>query len=1056
MLSLKDIQHSIAILNQNRTNLSDRVVDTALATLNQELNRLQAERNTGQQRKLVSVLFVDVVSSTKTFEHLDPEDVLSIMDHSLRVFGDSVERNGGFVARLFGDALLAFFGAPISHENDAERAVRAGLDILADAKREAQQITSNYPVAQFRVRVGINTGLVALGEVGGAGMEYTAMGDAINVAKHVESAAPAGKLLISHDTYRHVRGMFDVDTYEPMFFKGRTEPTDTYIVHFAKPRGFYNSDRSIEGIEIPMIGRDAELKTLQEVYRRATATHESHLVTIVGKPGIGKSRLLSEFDVWVEALAGAVRYFTGIALPQHNHSPYGVFHQLFSSFFDIHETDTPDLMHQKLEQGLMRFVDEQHAHIIGELIGFDYADSPHIQAFKNDGQLLHDVGYRSVADFFMATAQHPINEEDGIPQNTVIFVEDIQWADPSSLELLRYLIDETVGIPLLIVCMARPSLYERIPDWGGDVERHTEIDLKALSPAQSEALLSSILRKANYIPQALTERIVKNAEGSPYYIEEIVKMLIEEGIIIKGQDQWWIEESLLHNVKVPPTVTGVVQARIDRLPAAERQILQQAAVVGNVFWDGCLSMLSHSNEINIGVPPEFLDDLQHHELIQFHPESVFDGVHEFTFRSAILREVVYDSVLRRERRQYHIKTAEWLEQAVGERRPEFISLIAEHYALAEENGKAIELLHEAVDIALHVGDMRVAIQDMGRILELMPPNTDPAARIALKLKMAGVCLRLGNLKEAAKRLQGGLKIASETHDELSLAKILILLGEVETKAGKYDDAHYYLEEALTLARHLDDAETIAMTQMRLGTLHKHQGLYTEALAAFEESKTRFADIDAGESLARVWRKTGIVLRLQGDYEGAQGAFEASHQLYRDYDNQWGIANVMNSLGELARKRERYDEAEAYYHKALEMAERISNQQLSAIVDLNLGHVAAAKGDVDAAAQAYFRSLRHAKYLGLKPIKLHAVAGLAGLQMMADDAETALLWLSIIKSDPAYNSRVQHTAEPIYQSLIQALPETRVMQISEQSATLRIEEVVRDLLLSERAQRVLVS
>ena len=1048
MVSPEQIQQTISILNQNRETLGHETVDIATATLHQELSRLQSDRSISQQRKLVSVLFVDVVSSTKTFEKLDPEDVLAIMDEALRVFGKSIERHGGFVARLFGDALLAFFGAPISHENDAERAIRAGLDIIADAKREAEKITRKYPVEKFQVRVGINTGLVALGEVGGAGMEYTAMGDAINVAKHVESAAPVGKLLISHDTYRHVRGIFDVDEHEPMKFKGRTELTNTYVVHFAKPRGFYITDRTVEGIEISMVGRDEDLQTLKDVYSQSIEQHETHLVTVTGNPGMGKSRLLTEFDLWVEALSGAVRYFTAMSLPQRTHTSFGVFHDTFCTFFDIHETDSVQDSHQKLEAGLMQFVDEEHAHIIGELIGFDYADSLHITKFNNDGQLLHDVGYRAIAEFFMATTQYPINEDDGPPQNTVLFIEDIQWADASSLELIQYLVNECVNIPLVVICMARPALYDRVADWGTYVDRHTHIDLKPLSPLQSEALLQNILRKAAYIPPSLGKMIVSNAEGSPYYIEEIIKMLIEEGIIITSEDQWWIEESLLKNVKVPPTVTGVVQARIDRLPPAERQLLQQAAVIGNVFWDASLAMLESDNEINIGVPPAFLEDLQNHELIQVQPDSAFVGVGEYTFRSAILREVVYDSVLRRERRKYHTKAAEWLESTAGERRPEFISIIAQHYAEADQHDKAIALLQEAVELALHLGDMRVAIQDMGRILELMPNDASPIDRIALKLKMVKACLKIGNLQEAEKRLQAGLIIARQLNNPSLLAKILLHLGEVQTKAGKYAEARAYLEEALPLARESSDAEAIAMVLMRTGTLAKHQGRYAEALTAFKESKSLFDIINMPSSKSRVLRKTGIVLRLQGDLEAAKLAFEASHEIYQKLGNTWGIANVLNSLGELARKQQDYTQAEKYYQASLALAEQISNHQLIAILYLNLGHVAAAQTENAKAKDLYFKAVRQAKHFGLKPIKIHAVAGLAGLLKQTGDIETAFLWLTIVKADVACNSRVLHTAEPIYQDLLTRLSQAQVMKITAKSESIRVEEIVRDLLLNE--------
>ena len=1038
----KALGKAAVLLDEHRVLFGDDIANLTIEAVHRELARLESQKHTNQQRKLVSFLFLDVVSSTKTFERLDPEDVMAIMNGALRVFGTCVEKHGGYVARLMGDALLAFFGAPISHENDAERAVRAGLDILKAAQKEAERITGQFDVSSFQVRVGINTGYVALGEVGGAGMEYTAMGDAINVAKHVEAAAPPDGLLITQDTYRHVRGIFDVDEAEAMQFKGRKELSRTYVVKYAKPRGFHALKRTIEGVEIPMIGRDSQMEALQAVCRDAFENSHTDILTIVGDAGMGKSRLLAEFDYWIETQPGTVRYLASNATPQSKVIPYSLFHDLFLNFFDLHDTDHHDTIHEKFQTLVSPLLDEAKVQVMAHFLGFNFADSLHVQALQGDSHLLHDIGARALHEFFVYLTQYPI-EENQATQPTVVFFDDIQWADPGSLELLTTLVEEKLHLPLLFVCMARPLLYREYPNWGLDMLRHTKLELGPLSKQDSQKLVREILRKVKKLPTALRDLIVNSAEGNPFYIEELIHMLIEEGVIIKGEENWWVETSRLSTLQIPPTLTGIVQARIDKLPPSEKAVLQRAAVIGQVFWAEALGELAHEDEINIGVPPETLNDLQTHEMIEVHAGSMFTATQEFVFKSAILREVAYESVLRRQRNRYHERVAEWLLKHTGDRPEEYVSLIAEHYFLSGNHEKAIPYLLASAELAYASGDTRVAIRDFEQVLKLLPADSNPVQRTEIGQKLGLAYLEVGDMRHAEQRLNAALEWCQQENLTDRSAELLVHLGNVAIKAGHYRKAYSYLTDALPLAATLDDKTTLAYGLMRRATLYKHDHLFADAIRTYSESLALFRDLNRPAAEARVLRKIGIAHTELGDYTSAYSCFTDSIAICKTIGDEWCHSNTLNSLGDWAFRQKDCAAAIAYYKEALSIADRIANHQLLAILDLNMGHVERYLDQKTVALDFYHEALHQAQLIGLRPVKLNALAGIAALKLADGEMEKGKQWLGMAMNHPASNLYVKVTAQSIADELKAYLGKSEVEAALATGHDLDLEAITRE-------------
>jgi ABC-type oligopeptide transport system substrate-binding subunit/class 3 adenylate cyclase len=700
------------------------------------------------ERRTVTILFSDVKGSTAMAENLDPEEVLEIMNGAFEVLIEPVYRHEGTLARLMGDAVLAFFGAPLAHEDDPERALRAALEILAGAQQYAERLEQERGLSGFNVRVGVHTGLVVVGEVGtDLRVEYTAMGDAVNLAARMEQAAPPGGLLISHDTYRLVRGVFDVLAQPPLLVKGRSEPVQTYLVQRAKERAFRKPPRGVEGVETRMVGREAELKHLQEAFHAIIEDGELQVVTVSGDAGVGKSRLLYEFDLWAELVPQPFYYFKGRAGQEMLNQPYGLLRDLVSFRFQIPDSDPPAVVRDKLEEGVAEGLgppsgwgagaaeeSRRSAHLVGHLLGFALGDSPHLAGLVEDAQQLRDEALAALAGYFRGLAGQAA---------VLVLLEDLHWADDSSLDALNHLALALASQPVLIVAAARPALFERRPHWGEGQPFHSRLALGPLSRWDSRRLVDEVLQKVDQVPAGLRELLVGGAEGNPFFLEELVRMLVEDGVVVTGEEEWRLAPERLAEIRVPPTLTGVLQARLDRLPPEERAVLQQASVVGRLFWDRAVARLhappgegdKAGGEDQAAGVGGHLTALRGREMIYQRETSAFAGAQEYIFQHTLLREITYEGVLKRLRRAYHGLVADWLLEEAGERAGEYVGLIAEHLALAGRSEEAVEYLLQAGDRARGLYAQQEAIRAYERALALLKErgDDDRAARTLMKL-----------------------------------------------------------------------------------------------------------------------------------------------------------------------------------------------------------------------------------------------------------------------------------------------------------------------------------
>jgi len=953
MTEREQLEQAIAAQEALRSTLGDETVDAVISVLREKLVGL-TPYSTSDQRKLVTILFADTVSSTAMFQHLDPEDVLEIMDGALHQYTDVVGQHDGTVARLMGDGLLAFFGAPIGREDDPIRAVRCGLAIVRAAQSYAREVQARWNVSGFNVRVGINTGLVALGEVGGAsGSEYTAMGDAINLASRVESSAPVGNVLISHDTYIHVRGIFEIRKLDPIQVKGKDEPVQVYIVEREKPRTFRVTTRGVEGIQTRMVGRESELQEMRDLFKWSIEESETQVVTLTGEPGVGKSRLLREFDAWIDELPMSVLHFTGRATVEMIGLPYSLIRNLFAFRFEIQDSDNAATVRQKMERGVMGFMgpDSLHkAHYIGHLIGFDFTNSPHLQG--EDPQQITQLGLYYITEFFGAAAADT---------PTVMLLDDIHWADDRSLDLVNHMVRARRDLKLLVVCLARPTLFERRPPlWTNRHEFHTTIELHPLSKGDTRQLVEQILSKADNLPNDLRDLIVNSADGNPFYVEELIKMLIEDGVIVTGPDRWWVEKQRLTNMRIPPTLTGVLQARLDALPPNERTLLQRASVVGRIFWDQAISQMHTEDDDPIDDPHSGLVALRRRELIRGREQSAFAGAEEYIFKHAMLRDVTYESVLRRLRRIYHAQVADWLVERAGDRVSEYTGLIADHYEHAGQAEKALTYLIRASEQALNISAYRDAISRLERALTTLDEANpeDKVARIGqIKLLMGQAYRGLSAYPKAKELYEESLALFAQIKNNEGIVNALYDLGWlVGLILRRHDDGQEYFRESLAIAREIDDQRGISWALNGLGAMAHWQGKHADAIQYYEESLALAREIGDWPRISGALNNIGLIEGEMGHYEASRKNLEESLEISKRIGRRSGITSSYTNLGGLARAEGRHEDAARYYEEALAIQKEIGDRAGIAASLYGLGSLARMQGNYEEAKRRFKEAL----------------------------------------------------------------------------------------------------
>lgn len=910
------------------------------------------------ERKIVTVLFADFVGFTAFAGSRDAEEVHETMRFLWSRLDPVINLHDGRVEKHMGDAVLALFGEKAGREDSPAQAVRAGLAMQACLR---QPLPGSGP-SELRLRVGIHTGLVIL-EPTAADGEFKATGDTLNLASRLQQQAPPGGVIISHETFRMVYGLFDMQALPPLALKGKAEPVQAYLVSRAKPRSVARQLRDIEGVSTEMIGRKAELERLQATLRSVLEDSESHVVTVIGEAGIGKSRLLQEFQHWAELIPQVFWLFFGQASAEMPLLPFALMRDVFAGRCEIQDNDSPEAARQKLESGLLELVAKsadgttwsghevrQMGHFIGQLLGLDFSASPYIRNLLNDPEQIRQRAIHYLKQFFTAMSRGTPPTAEGPPVRGVLLVlEDIHWSDAASLDLVDHLARECQQVPLMILCLARPALLEKRPAWGEGLPAHTRLQLQSLSKRESRVLVDTILRKAGEVPAALRDLIVEGAEGNPFYIEEIVKMLVDQKVIIPGADEWRIELQRLAAISVPPTLVGVLQARLNGLSPTEYAVLQRASVVGRVFWDRALEdMFAARTEPGASeraMPEqavvraqvqEALASLRRKDLVFQREASAFSGATEFLFKHELLRNSTYETLLKKRRREYHGQVAAWLVKESGSRGGEFASQVAHHLESAERTAEAAEWYGRAGLQARSGYEPALAIAYMRKALELVPAD-NPGKRLKyLEVLGESLCAQ-AQFVEATEVCAQMRVLAESVGDLVGQARAWNTLAFVQERKADNRASVEAAKRAEELARKAGES---GRTELTRALHYRGWALYRLAdwqtvLELAKQTQALCEQSDDRHGLGISFKLQGVVCLQRGEYASAERLFLQGLELCREFGDRRNAAAMWSNLGESARLRGDFAQAFTFYEKALAIARLIGNRESELIYRSNL-------------------------------------------------------------------------------------------------------------------------
>jgi predicted ATPase/class 3 adenylate cyclase len=997
------------------------------------------------ERRIVTILFCDVKGSTAAAERLDPEEWTEIINGAFEHMIRPVYKYEGTLARLMGDAILAFFGAPIAHEDDPQRAVLAGLDIVSAMIPYRNDIKEKWGI-EFDVRVGINTGMVVVGAVGNdLRMEYTAMGDAVNLASRMEQMAAPGTVQIAHDTYKLVAPLFDFEDLGEVEIKGKAEPVNTYRV--LRPRETPGKLRGFAGSSLPLVGREDARGKLSAAIDRVLEGN-GQIITITGDMGLGKSRLITELhEEWRQVYPSAAqlsagsshgdiatsladsRWFETFSLSYQTTSPYSLFRNLIRQASGSTASDPPAALAQKLSAFISATApteqQDQAAAVLDTLFGLNPDSDKTLAGEKFKNEL-----FESITNLVSAWA----GDKPG-----VIFCDDIQWSDPASMELLVHLFKLTDRLPILFVNALRPDRGS--PGWGikaiADGEyphRYTEIQLDSLSHEESRTLVSRLLNNDG-LPDFLQEDIFTKAAGNPFFTEEIVREMMENGSVLPGEPGggWQIAPTYdRRQTSIPDSLQSMLTSRIDRLDEAQKGVLQLASVIGPSFYYRVLAQVCKSADENGGMSEEVLsrhlDELQRRNLIvqiARHPEL------EYVFRQTLVHESAYETILHRQRRLYHRQVGEAMELLFPEQLDEQVIVLAHHFTEAGDDVRSLKYNTLAADTAyrLYANTEAVAHYSMaltatknatvtvaqlvhlfehrGRALELDSRTEDAAENYeTMRLKALELASRemelaalmpmmtlystptaIYDFNKGSILSQQALEIAQELANQPAEAKILWNLLNMNRFAGRTPQALEYGEQSLAIARDLNLREQIAYCLNDLCHSYNRTGRYDKSKIALEESTSIWRDLGNLPMLADSLSTASYVHNITGDYDEAIVFSEEAHQISVSIQNTWGISYSQWLIGLVYWQQGDVGKAIRVMEESIDYAKRAGFVVAQVYTRTNLALLYAELGAIDRGLEIIQEAVKFAKSSPLQ-LRSSALAQMARLCLRKSDVVAA--------------------------------------------------------------------
>jgi class 3 adenylate cyclase/tetratricopeptide (TPR) repeat protein len=950
---IEKLRTSISGLEAQRALLGDAIVEPALAALRQQLASLEGSSTPEAaasgpaldgERRLVTILFTDIVGSTSLAEKLDPEEWKEIVSEAHRIVAEAVYRYQGTIAQLLGDGVLAFFGAPVTHEDDPVRAVRASLDIRHAMADYARKLAGH--VDNWNVRIGLNSGLVVTGNVGSdRHMEYLAVGDSVNLAARLQSAAQPGQVLISGKTHSSVGHAFYCTDLGEIQIKGKTEPVHVYQVESLKPQP--QPARGVAGLQSLMVGRDAELGALRKA-GKAVREGAGRVALIIGEPGLGKTRLIAE---WKGAGGGPEQWAVGQCLSYGEGAAYHLVVEMLRSLLGITHTAGEAEANAALTHVASDLFGESAPQItlyLAHLLSLRLEGEERRHLAELDPQTQHAQYFAAIRRLVLAlAARAPL----------ALILEDVQWADASSTDLLINLLALITEAPILFCFTARPE--RDVPGWRlvsaarqmAEAYR-LEIILRPLSQVESAELVSNLLEIESLREQD-RRLILLKSEGNPFFVEQVVSMLIDQGILVKKDDAW-MARGEIRDIDIPESLQALLLARIDRLVGELKRTLRVASVIGRQFSFKVLEyVFGELREGAQGIVLEnYLGALGDSGLLwrlSSLPEL------EYLFRHALVQEAAYRATLKADRRILHRAVGQAIEMLLPQRLEEFSSMLAFHYERGEDWVRAMHWLAHAADRAF--GRMALAeAMDLHRralaVLQHLPP--DPLTEFEQRYGLARCMMMTGAARE---------ETLAEYERSLPLAP----------DAGRQAEVHFRIGELFHI-----------YTSSDLDTAESH---YARAIDLLGENRRT-------EQYCTATAYLGYLYRYRGQPERATETLERALRLANDLGSARIGARTLYFLSGAYLDLGREEEALSAGLRGLELAESLGNLELvgmahSFLTDVYLQRAFEGEGAPDEALPHIDEMRRHGREYGVSPLAGFGAANFALYCELKGESEAAL-------------------------------------------------------------------